>query len=437
MYPASNAFHAAVANHNQQMAMLLFADAVFTNQDIRVDNGIEMNDYFNMEEDIAIGQTPSNEIMFTLFNDEGYVDNYGFGEFLATIGVQIYETNYSPSGSPCVISGANRTWSVLNGVVRRNGAAVSGYPRNTYCILIKDDNVYCFGDSGYAVYSDASGAKISASVSGFMVHKASKLEGVGASYNSESRLLKLHVGNTITTYEFVPLGIFKADRPNVPTEIEIDFTCYDRMQRFDIDMPDSGSMGLSFPATIGTILAKMCSYVGVQCVSADFTNSGVVIDKEPEEFASSTMRTVLGWIAEAAGCNAHFTRDGNLELAWLKTTGQTYNEGDYVDFTPYWYQTETVGKVYNRTTENGIDFAIGNGTGYLIQDNPFLKSLNEEMRNEKIRETKKSSMEKEAEKIKLCINADGNIDYEKLAWMTDDETTWEAQSEQWNREHRN
>ena len=89
MYNASSAFHTAVAGHAPQKAMLLFADAVFTNEDINIERGIEFHDYFNLEEDLAIGQTPSNEISFSLFNADRLLNNYAFGDFLATIGVLI------------------------------------------------------------------------------------------------------------------------------------------------------------------------------------------------------------------------------------------------------------------------------------------------------------------------------------------------------------
>ena len=67
MYSASEAFHNAVANGAHQMALLIFDDAVFTNDDINVTAGIEFNDYFNTEEDLAIGQALSNEISFSIF----------------------------------------------------------------------------------------------------------------------------------------------------------------------------------------------------------------------------------------------------------------------------------------------------------------------------------------------------------------------------------
>ena len=69
MYSASNDFHTAVANGAHQIALLIFDDAVFTNDDINVSSGIEFHDYFNTETDLSIGQALSNEINFSIFND--------------------------------------------------------------------------------------------------------------------------------------------------------------------------------------------------------------------------------------------------------------------------------------------------------------------------------------------------------------------------------
>ena len=95
MYPASDAFHQAVANGNEQKALLIFSDCVFTDEDISIDNGIEFHEYFNTEEDLSIGQATSNEISFSLFNDARLLNNYAFGDFLATLGVYIQSGTYS------------------------------------------------------------------------------------------------------------------------------------------------------------------------------------------------------------------------------------------------------------------------------------------------------------------------------------------------------
>ena len=103
MYSASNAFHNAVKNDAHQIALLIFDDAVFTNDDIVVTNGIEFNDYFNTDENLSIGQALSNEISFSIFNDPRLLNNYTFGDFTATIGAQIGGVQYDsvPEAGRC------------------------------------------------------------------------------------------------------------------------------------------------------------------------------------------------------------------------------------------------------------------------------------------------------------------------------------------------
>ena len=380
MYTTSQAFKNAIANNNPQIAMLLFSDAVFTNSDIRVDKGIELNETFNAEEDLAIGQTPSNELLFTLFNDGMHLNDYGFGEFIATIGVKISETIQVQKARVMVDTGSS-VWSIAlnSSVLMKNGVAVSIQPDALIStILIYNGLVYCFSDTGYAVvYNEATGAKDNRLVNDFMRNKAKSIYGLGAYYDNSTRLLKLFNGEYIETYEFMPFGVFNAERPNVPTKIEIDFTCYDRMQKFECDMPSSTELNIVYPTTIGMLFVRMCQYLNVPYRTSTFINSSATIDSEPEAFGTATMRTVLGWIAEAAASNARFDRDGYLIMDWLKNTNVVIDEGGYSEFEPYWYQTPNVTKIYNRDTSSGSDITYGNdGSSYLIQDNPLLKGVN-------------------------------------------------------------
>ena len=112
------------------------------------------------------------------------------------------------------------------------------------------------------------------------------------------------------TYEMVPLGVFIAERPNAPDQIRISMTCYDRMTKFDDDMPTAGTLGINYPVSIGDLLYALCSYVGVPYRTDSFINKSATIEEEPEEFENVSMRDVIKWIAEAAGSNARFDRDG-------------------------------------------------------------------------------------------------------------------------------
>ena len=71
-----------------------------------------------------------------------------------------------------------------------------------------------------------------------------------------------------------------------------------------------------------------------------------------------------------------FIQNEILEMAWLRSTTQSYEATNYSDFSPTWYETKQVTKLYNRSTQEGEDQTVGSGDeGYLIQDNPFLKGV--------------------------------------------------------------
>ena len=107
---------------------------------------------------------------------------------------------------------------------------------------------------------------------------------------------------------------------------------------------------------------------------SSFINSSATIAEEPEEFANTTARTVISWIAEAAASNARINRDGKLILDWVKSNGVSIDETGYAKFLPYWYETQTISKLRNRATDGTEETGYGSGNvEYLIQDNPILR----------------------------------------------------------------
>lgn len=302
MYSASNAFHRAVQEGKPQKPLLIFSNRVFTDCDIDVESGIEFTDIFNSEEDLAIGQALSNEIVFTLFNDDRTLNNYEFGEFQALIGAQVQVDAHSGTISD--------SWQNI----------------------------------GHGYY-----------------------------YSSGQKKMHWYHDGVRETYEFVPLGWFIAERPNAPDQILINMTCYDRMQKFEKDMKD---VSVTYPISIGGLFARICSVAGVSYRSSSFINSTAQIAEKPEEFDNATMRDVLKWIAEAAGSNARFDRDGYLVMDWLRSTNQTIDETGYSEFNPYWYSTKTVTKLHNRASSGDYENIVGSGSeAYLIQDNPLLRGV--------------------------------------------------------------
>lgn len=388
MYPCSSDFHEAVRNGSDQKALLIFSDCVFTDLDLDVEQGIEFDDYFNTDEDISIGLANSNEISFSIFNDERTLNNYTFGEFLATMGALTSTTTYAKDENCRVVTSmATYIGTDDEPYLTRNGTAVAESPGfEPKSLLAYNGKIYVFGtDNQYAVYDDATGDEVTEEnpVNGIMCAKSKRWNGKGmyyresaASQSNSGKFLTIWEDGKKKIYEFVPLGYFTAERPKAPDTIQLDLTCYDRMQLFDKDMPSASTLGISYPTTIGNLLSKMCEHLGVTCATSSFTNKSAQISAEPEDFQSATMRDVLKWIAEAAGCNARFNRDGELELAWLRSTNQSYTAYGYSEFNPAWYRTKTVSKLVNRDSATGEDHTRGSGNeGYLIQDNPLLKGV--------------------------------------------------------------
>ena len=361
------------------MPLLIFKDAVFTQGDLDVEEGIEFDDNFNLENNLSIGQATSNEIRFTLFNDDKLLNNYKFGEFTATIGVHVSTETYQQV-SPVMINTSKARYYGYNSMpfIRRNDVILSAQPSFAVkSMLGYDGKVWAFSDDGrYAVYDDSSGINITSTVSvnRFMRNKSKEWAGKGYFYNPKSRKLAIYESGIRYWYEFVPLGVFIAERPKVPDQIAISMNCYDQMTKLDKDMPTASELGITYPTTIGKLFTKICKYVDVPYETDTFINSTAEIKKEPDDFRNVTMRQVIMWIAEAAGSNAKFNRDGKLVFAWLNPTTQSYDEGDYTRFSPTWYETKTIDKLYSRDTASGRDKTIGNGkVAYLIQDNPLLK----------------------------------------------------------------
>lgn len=380
MYAVSDAFHEAVRNSEKQIPLMIFSDAVFSSSDINLSRGINFNDRFNLDESIKIGQSPSNTISFSLFNDAQLLNDYGFGDFLATIGVRIGADEFKVTGS-CYLRTGYATYAgyVEAPFLTRNGKELDDPPAfPVSCMMAYNGRLWVFSNDGqYMVYDDSTGNDVTATnpVNTFMRWKMSQYEGMGYYYNGNSRIMFVYddLNGIRERYEFCPLGRFVAERPNASGEKEISLTCYDLMQRFDQDMPSGTALGITYPVTIGNLFKKMCDYVQLPYRTVTFINSTATVDAEPEDFSQSTMRTVLEWIAEAASSNVRIDRDGYVILDWIRTTGKILDEGDYSDFQAYWYQTKKVTKLYNRNTVDTTENTVGTGSeAYLIQDNPLL-----------------------------------------------------------------
>lgn len=289
-------FNEAVAAGKPQRMVFAFSNRIISNEDIDMEVGVDFHEIFCSETDLTIGLTPSSEISFTVFNDDGYYSDFEFGEFTAYLGVLISSTT--------------------------NDTTVSGTRPDI---------------------------TISSSNSTFVVQ-----------YNYRQE-----------TYVYIKLGVFIAPRPAIVDIKEIAIDANDRMTLFDEDYPTDL---VTFPITAGEMLQALCERVDVSAASYTFLNSTMSLASKPDSFDNSTMREIVGWIAELAGANARFNRDGQLELVWLQTTSARYGEQSYTEYSPYWYEVPVIDSLHVRNAESTSEQTAGDGdNAYVIQGNPWLK----------------------------------------------------------------
>lgn len=184
-------------------------------------------------------------------------------------------------------------------------------------------------------------------------------------------------------YEFIPIGVFITERPDVVRKDIISVTANDRMSLFDVDMPSKETLQLNpttaNPVTLLQLLQAMCTHVGVTLATTAFLNYDLQFSAWPgNDFANRTMRDVLRWIAEAAGSIARFNRDGELEIAWfteIPAATLTYDEHDYSEFTQTWYETAEIDglRVRNQAETSETVYGTDPSNAYIIAGNPFLR----------------------------------------------------------------
>lgn len=173
-------------------------------------------------------------------------------------------------------------------------------------------------------------------------------------------------------FQYVTVGIFKGERPDKVRGKLIDFTAYDRMQKFDVSA--SGFIeNLTFPITLGAVLSSLCTSIGVELETTAFTNSTKNFTFNPFSTSDYTAREVLAWIAEAAGCYARVNADGKVELNTFTTNSYKILKTDRFEMSESEFETPVIGKLECYTSYGDQLVTAGTGTNtYVISDNPFL-----------------------------------------------------------------
>lgn len=173
-------------------------------------------------------------------------------------------------------------------------------------------------------------------------------------------------------FQYVTVGVFKGEKPDKVRGKLIDFTAYDRMQKFEVSASDFIE-NMTFPVTLGAVFSSLCAAVGVEPITTTFTNSTKNFTFNPFSTSDYTAREVLAWIAEAAGCYARVNADGKVELNTFTTNSYKILKTDRFEMSESEFETPVIGKLECYTSYGDQLVTAGTGTNtYVISDNPFL-----------------------------------------------------------------
>ena len=389
MLAVSAGFLQAIKNKAPQDVRLEFANGdVINTSDISITSGgLTYTEILNGETDVIFGRAVMSELSAVLVNADGRFADFDFlREFTAKVGV-FAET----SGAQIAQSGKNVMWNDDNNYtlsyevysktqIRYNRKTPSSsYFQTLYLTCNNAVSLIIYGDNLYAIGADYQIITAWQRTS-YTSHKTITVPedypaGVSAAQVREwvdSGTSVRLVDGVVSAFEYVPLGVFKGERPEKVRGKLINFMAHDRMSLFD-KPAEAFADGLTFPCTLGQIYTKLCDFCGVGYVSAEFPNSGKTFDTNPLEDTDYTCREILGYIAEAAGSYARMSRDGAVELVWFAPADYTVTRTDRFEMTESEFLTPSIDKleVYNSYG----DQLNSSGTGdivYGISDNPFL-----------------------------------------------------------------
>lgn len=411
MYQASQAFHNAVANNARQMAILLFDNAIFTNEDIDISSGgLTFTERFNENEELTIGTCPSSTLSVELINENTRLDGYRFGEFKATIGAMTASESYARASYLCRADCYGQGWTYrittysTKPYLRLNGARCDFQPNFVpYGLFINEHDVYCFSRDGQvATFSfDEHGTVILQNPINWNGLEALEWENINATWESieNSREAFLNVfainkgkqiaedqtgvtlnGNSLQfwyadghteTYEMVPLGYFIAERPKHLDGETVSLEGRDRMKKFDV--PLYKLEPIPYPISAGNLFAFLCTQVGANAVTTTFPNSETMLNAEPDAFRNANAIDVLRYIAELSGSVLRFNRDGWLEFCWYGESVKTIDESQYEAFSVCSYRVNSITGVKARDLSSDNETLTGSDiNAYTITGNPFI-----------------------------------------------------------------
>lgn len=384
----SNDYHSKIIDQiSPQNAVLDFgewflraSDGDFTSTD-----GLRLEDNFSAGENISIGECLSKTLTVQIYNDNMILRSAVFDRAKLYIGVQIGETEAQATGFTAYMEATdgNVFAAASDGFYVNNVKKSADIPIS----MIYEAGILTAYTREKAFVYDVAADAISditppnAFFTRKMTNNAICLEKITSAVTVDDVAYPQYLVNEWTTedeyatcghYEYCPCGVFLFDAPNRADDI-IMTEAFDQMTRLDINFDNFKP---SLPTTLGGLFLDLCAFAGVEAGSSTFPNSTLAISKNPFTKTGMTCREALSYIAEAAGCNAEFDRNGRLQLRFVAagivaTIPRTQIKAQTEEISEYLVGRPT--QIINRT-EDGAVYSYGetDGNAYEIYANPFL-----------------------------------------------------------------
>ena len=184
---------------------------------------------------------------------------------------------------------------------------------------------------------------------------------------------KIRVETSPDVFEYIPMGIFIAEKPTKINDTRVKVKAYDKMIKFDV-IVDDWLATVVFPITLKNLLIGLCSYLGIPLATTTFLNESYVVQKNFNGI-NVKGRDFLKWICEVAAKYAVIDELGRLKLGWYTSIVYGVTNADYYSIKIEDYQVKKIDKLQVRVEENDIGVIVGTGTNaYVIQNNPLLYS---------------------------------------------------------------
>lgn len=383
MFAPSSDFHDKIKDPStyRQNLVLAFANGYFSGNDGDIEqSGVEFDDYYCTAEDLSYGECPSGTLKASLINRDQVLRSFQWGECSAYIGY-LSDTEYYDFSDEDI--NAQYTYNSHTYTASKNGfliddTTVSGAECYSF-LIVSETTLYAFGN-GYSYAVDLSDASYTDyAVNRFMVTKMMTPKMVQWNPSADGVFeVVLKTGGVSTTWVYAPMGVYYVEKPkNLSGDVVDIEEAFDRMRLFDVDATDfieEFNASHTSP-TVAEWLSALCTYVGVTTTAV---GTATVAEYTPN--TATTLRTILGQIAEALKGVFRFNRYGVLELVPITATAVEEVEIRRIEHSTLAvaeYLTRPVTKVVNKNL-GGLTYVEGSGgNAYYILGNPFVQDNTE------------------------------------------------------------